>query len=519
MAMAYLSRRGLLATLAGGLPVAAHDAHGQRAGRYGDVVTIAWPCDVPGWDPNRRFMPDAQSLYHMVFDPALDQEPRMAMQPHLVRAWELAPDAMSLTLDLRDDVVFHDGTALTAADIRFTFLERPRAEPGLDLGFAWRRLAAVETPSATRAVMRFASPFATAPLWLGFLGSFVVPETAMGRLGAARFAARPVGSGPYRVAEHEPGVRVVLERNERYWGPRPVMRRVVFEFVREPWARVAAVESGRAHLAVGMPVREVWRLAANPALIAELNAVSRIVLVQLRSDGPFAERDIRLAAHHALDKAALVQALYPNASRKLAVPAVPGTDAFVDGFEFPHDPLLAQQLLERHGFGPEQPVAVRLAVTSGQMPGDLDLARAIAAMWREVGIAARIEVIDPVRHFELNRAGRLPDATLFDFDNATGDPEICAGTLLDPDLPFSPWKEASLAVHVRRLREETEPEARLDGWQALTKLAVEHGAILPVMQGVQTLVRRRHLTYRPYGNGWVLPQTMDWAAGDGTVEE
>jgi peptide/nickel transport system substrate-binding protein len=319
-----------------------------------------------------------------------------------------------------------------------------------------------------------------------------------------------VGSGPYRLAEHEPGHRIVLERNPRYWGPRPALRRVTVEIVREPWARAAAVESGRVQLAVGMPVREVWRQAANQALIAELNPLSRIVLVLLRSDGAFASRDVRLAAHHAIDKAALVQALFPGATVPLAAPAVAGSAAEVPDFVFPYDTLQARQLLERSGHGPGNPVRVRLATTSGVFPGDHAMARAIAAMWRAVGIAARIEVIDPARHFELNRAGRLPDATLYCFDNASGDPEMCVGTLLNPALPFSPWKDPALGAHAARLADEAEPEARAQGWDGLTRLAVDQGAILPVIQGVQTLVRRRGLAYRAYGNGWVLPQTLDW---------
>jgi peptide/nickel transport system substrate-binding protein len=332
----------------------------------------------------------------------------------------------------------------------------------------------------------------------------------MQRMGSAAFARRPVGSGPYRMVEHEPGARMVLERNARWWGPRPVMRRVTVEIIRDPSLRAAAVESGRAQLAVGMPVREVWRMSANPALVAELTAISRIVMVQLRNDGPFAARDLRLAAHHGLDKAALCQALYPGAAQPLSVPAVPGTAAFVDGFVVPYDAVLAGQLAERAGYGPGRPARVRLATTRGQFPGDYDLARAIAQMWRRVGIEAAIEVIDPARHFELNRAGKLPDATLYAFDNASGDPELCAGVLLNPALPFSPWKDAALGAHAARLAEEPDPVARLRGWQGLTRMAVEHGALLPVMQAVQTLVRRRELGYRPYGNGAVLAQTMDW---------
>lgn len=151
-----------------------------------------------------------------------------------------------------------------------------------------------------------------------------------------------------------------------------------------------------------------------------------------------------------------------------------------------------------------------MATTKGQFPADYDIARAIVAMWRQVGIAAELEVIDYARYFELNRANRLPEATLYAFDNATGDPEAYGGYLLNPNLPFSPWKDVALGRKATGLFDMADAAERLAGWQALNREAVEIGACIPLLQSVQTLVRRKALAYRPYGNGWVLPQTMEW---------
>jgi peptide/nickel transport system substrate-binding protein len=52
---------------------------------------------------------------------------------------------------------------------------------------------------------------------------------------------------------------------------------------------------------------------------------------------------------------------------------------------------------------------------------------------------------------------------------------------------------------------------RVEGYKELNKLAVESGATMPLLQSVQTLVRKNNLHYTKYGNGWVLPQTMAWS--------
>lgn len=495
--MIDIARRGLV-----GL-VAASGLAGRAEARMRDGATMAWPCDVPSWDPNRRFVPDAQPIYKMLFDQPLEQDSRFERVPHLVTRWRLAEDARSLELELRDDVRFHDGARMTSQDLRWTFHERIAAGDAVDTAWAWRKVAAIETPSATRAVMRFDTPFPTAPAWLAFLGSFVVPQDYMRRVGADGFEARPVGTGPYRLAEHQVGTRIVFERNEAYWGPRPSLRRVVIAVIGDPAARVVAVRSGEADLTIGVPVREAARLGQVPGLEAEVNPISRVVLLQVRGDGVFADRDIRLACHHAIDKAALSRAFCGNAAAVLSLPSAP------DGFAFPHDPNLALQLLERSGHGPGRPVRIRMATTSGLFAGDHDIARAIVAMWGQVGIAAALEVIDHARYFELNRGNLLPEATLYAFDNAAADPETCIGCLLDPRLPFSPWKDMALGRRAIALFDEAGQAERLEGWAALARAAVEEGACMPLFQGVQTLVRRASLSYRKYGNGWVLPQTME----------
>src|ERR1700760_1143329 len=238
------SRRGFLAltaaTLATPAIVRAADA---------DVVTVAWPSDVPGWDPNQRFTPDAQSLFKAVFDQPLEQDTSLKLIPHLITQWELSPDGMTMPVELRDDVQFHNGDKMTAEDFKFTFFDRIRSTPGLDIANSWRKVQDIEIQSPTKAVMYFSSPAPTAPVWLAFLGSYVVPKGYVEQVGAPAFAQKPVGTGPYRLVEWEVNGRIVLERNDKYWGPKPAIRRATVQIIKDPSARVAAVQSGQVDIA------------------------------------------------------------------------------------------------------------------------------------------------------------------------------------------------------------------------------------------------------------------------------
>ncbi|HTH96939.1 MAG TPA: ABC transporter substrate-binding protein [Stellaceae bacterium] len=503
--MVDLSRRNLLhaAAAASLLPGAAHAVEP-------DSATIGWPSDVTSWDPNLRFTPDAQAIFKAVFDQPLDQDPKLKLVPNLITKWEMAADARSLALEFRDDVTFHDGSKFTAADFRWTFIERTKAGQKLDVAQSMRKLTDIEVLSPTKAVMRFDSPAPTVPVWLAFLGSFVVPKAYMEKVGPEEFAKKPIGTGPYKLVEHQMNARIVLERNDAYWGPKPALKRITIEIIKDPSARVAAVQSGQVDITTAVPVREIARLGAMANLSAELNPVTKVILLQVRNDEGFADQNVRLACHHAIDKVALSKAFYGGAAVPVSVLGVPGSPGYLEDYTLPFNPDLSKQLLVKSGWSVDKPVKIRMATTNGQFPSDYDIARAIVAMWKKVGIEAELEVIEYAKYFELNRGGKLPEATLYTFDNATGDPEIYTGYLLNPKLPFSPWKDMTFGQKVIDQFNVADEKARVAGWRALNREAAEMGACMPLLQSIQTVVRKKALKVTTYGNGWVLPQAMSW---------
>src|SRR6202047_647684 len=203
-----------------------------------DTATIGWPSDVPSWDPNQRFAPDAQPIFKAVFDQPLDQDPQLKLVPHLIKNWNLAQDGLTMEVELRDDVLFHNGDNLTAEDFRYTFFERTKGAVKLDTANSWQKVQDIVIESPTRATMKFSAPHPTAAQWMAFLGSYVVPKAYLERVGVGAFRQTPMGTGPYRLAEYELNSRIVLERYDNYWGPKPKIAHVTIEIIKDPSARV-----------------------------------------------------------------------------------------------------------------------------------------------------------------------------------------------------------------------------------------------------------------------------------------
>jgi peptide/nickel transport system substrate-binding protein len=472
-------------------------------------ITIAYPVDVPSWDPVAHTYPLAMPIFKSVFDSPLTYTADLKLVPNVMTAWKLGPDGKTIAVTFRDGVMFSNGDPLTAADFRFSFLERQKADPKLPTAGIWRKVTDIEVTSPTSAVVHLSAPMPTAPQWWGFLGSFIMPKKYFESVGHAGFLDKPVGSGPYRMAEYQQGARIVLEANPKYWGPAPKIARVTIEVVKDPTARVAAVEAGRADITKQIPVREAVRLDGTPGTKGRVDPITDIIIMQIANTGAFTDANVRLAAHHAIDKAAMSKAFFNGVPKPISVLAAPGTPGFVEGFTFPYSVDMAKSLLAKSGYGPDKPAKIKFNTTNGAFASDFDMARAIAAMWQKVGIAADLNVIELAQYYELNHSGKMPEATLYaGWGNDTGDPEIYTGYILNPKLQFSAWKSEDIGPIIDKLFSETDYDKRIQGYRDLNKFVVEKGYAMPLLQGITTVAYRQDVVYTPYGSGWLLPATL-----------
>ncbi len=477
---------------------------GRVLAQTADTLSIAYPGDVPVWDPNLRTHVVGHSLFKCVFDQPLTYTPDLKLSPAIVTAWQASPDGKTLELTLRDDVSFHNGDRLTAEDFRYTFFERPHAEK-LDTTGIWRRVSDIEVASPTRAIMRFSDAMPSAIPWLSFLASFVVPKKYMTSVGRDGFIARPVGSGPYRLASYQQNARIGLEAFDGYWDGAPAYKQVTFEILNDVSSRTAAIESRRVGLSSDISVREANRLGQDPQLKASVEPFTDIYVLQVGNTGGFTDSRVRLAAHHAIDKVAISRALFGGVAKPIAVPAAHGTPGYPEDFDFPFDAARAAALVKEAGFSAEKPVDVTFFTTNGTFPGDYDLSRVIVQMWGRIGIRARLETIEFVQYQERLRAGTLPEATMYRWGNMTGDPELYSGYLLNPKFPFAAWKSPDVSARLDPLFVETDPEKRFAGYREFNKWAVLQGYAIPLLQGVTTSVYRRTVGFVPYANGWIRP--------------
>ena len=504
-----LHRRSLVALAGAAALVLPRSARAAR-----DSLTIAYPVDVPSWDPTSNTVTGGQSIYKTVFDQPLHFSPNLTLVPGLVKEWRFdGTDATRFEVTLRDGLLFQDGSPLTTEDLKFSFLDRPAKDPTILIRRMLPPIKAIETPSATKAVIVFSKPSPAAPIYLGFLAAYILPKAYIERVGEDGFKQKPIGAGPYRIVSYERGSRIVLEAFDKYWAGEPKIKRVTFQIVTDPSARVAAVEAGRADVASQIPLREVSRLAALPNVAAKAYPYSEVYMIQMPNYVPaLMDENVRLAMALSIDKAAISKAFYGGVAVPISVLAAPGSVADVPGFKMEFDRARAIELMTKAGFGPNKPLSIPMISTNGAFPNDFEVARAIAAMWKQIGIQADIQEVPLTKYVDMNHSSTLPGPAVYSWSNPTGDPENTTGRILDGALPFSAWKGDEATDRVHALLSEVDDAKRMQGYRDLNRDAAQHAWSIALLQSVFSMAYAKDLDVVSYEGGYILPADYSWKA-------
>jgi peptide/nickel transport system substrate-binding protein len=381
-------------------PAPALAAEGEM--RWGLHVTLAtkWldPAETEAF--STPFM-----IMYAVHDAMVKPMPGGMTSPSLAESWSEAKDHLSYTFTLRRNAKFHDGSAVTADDVKFSF-ERYKGASAALLKEKVREVQ-VLAPTQVRFVLR--DPWPDFMLFYGTTASgagWVVPRHYVEKVGEDGFRKAPVGAGPYRVVSFTPGVEIVLEAFDGYWRHAPSVKRLVMRSLPEETTRAAALKRNEvdiAYLLSGPVAEEIKR---TPGLALKAPLLSGAFWLELPDQwdpkSPWHDRRVRLAANHAVDRAGIDQAETLGLSR-LTGSIVPRIFQFAVPVEPPaYDPARAKKLLAEAGY------------PNGFDAGDLypfppynSMGEAIQANLQAVGIRSRVRAMERAAYFAAWRDKKL----------------------------------------------------------------------------------------------------------------
>lgn len=413
-----VSRRAVLSGILSA-PMIARSA----AAASSDDLTVTWGEDDVSprtYDPRVTSSRHEYQVIAQVFDTLIASDGSNKLWPGLATAWDVATDGKSVTLKLRDDVGFHDGTPFSADAVKFTFdtIADPKtASEGAVTQLGPYAGCDVIDPHTIR--VNYSQPFGAA------LASYAegtlapVSPAAVMRLGNQGFARAPVGAGPFRFVSWEEGRQVILERFDKYnWAPSynvnkgpSNVKRIVHRLIGDASTRVAALEAGEIDISDATPVLDVKRLGETKGYATMIGNASGIPFgLELNgSKGIFTDIRVRRALAMAVDRKALSDNLFFGLIDPAYEPLSKGTPGYWAGGEdmYRPDPKAAAALLEEAGW---KPGPDGLRIKDGQRlsgfygappPLEPDTAVEIQAVARRVGFDLKVETITFARNQQL----------------------------------------------------------------------------------------------------------------------
>ena len=391
-------------------------------------IRVGFTQDALTLDPGNPGVRDTETIIRNMYDGLLTRDSAMRVVPEIAQSWT-QPSPTVYEFKLRDGVTFHDGTPLTAADVKFS-MERVlsgkiggQTNPRKDLLGTLDHVEVVD-PLTVRFVMK--APWPLLPAMLPF--QEIVSEAFVKKVGDDGMVSAENGAGPFRLVEWRRGDSIIMERAPGYYGGSPDILpvgparvdRVIFKVMPDNAARVSALLAGDVDIINALPVSAMKRVEdSGTARVATVNGTRTAFLAINNAKSPYADKRVRQALNHAVDRKLIIQRLLGGNATPLN--GVLSPDAFgfdADLPEYGYDPAKAKALLQEAGAAP-------LKLTIDCDGASKDIAEAIAAMMQRAGIEAKVQlwetaVIVPIWRDAAKRADH--DLFLTSWGNASLDP-------------------------------------------------------------------------------------------------
>ena len=379
---------------------------------YGDTFIESLTGNISGLIPNVLSDSASFEIGSMLYSGLITRDKDLNIIGELAESWTFSQDCLDLTFNLRRNVRWHDGRPFTAADVVFTYetMIHPKTPTAYREDF--KAVAEVAAPDPYTLRVRYKQPYAKA---LQSWGLWMLPRHLLesyvreGRLREApQNRSNPVGTGAYRFGEWKPGEKVVLVANPDYFEGRPHLGRVVYRIIPSQ-ATIFLELKAKGVDAAGLTALQFKRQTEYPAFRKayhkyEYPANAYTYLGFNLKDPRFADRRVRQAIAHAINKRELIDGVLLGLGREATGPYKPGTWAHnPDVPTYPYDMAKARALLADAGWTEtnadgvlvrnDQPFTFELLTNQGNDERK-KVAEIVQASLKELGIQVDIRVIE-----------------------------------------------------------------------------------------------------------------------------
>jgi peptide/nickel transport system substrate-binding protein len=357
------------------------------AARDAGTLVVVQEAEPVGLDLMQSSIQTTMSVCYNIHDTLFHPQEDATVLPALAEKWEKVDD-LTWKITLRKDAVFHNGEPVNAAAVKFSYDRINKEElksPNKGKLSAFTELTVIDDHTFT---VKTEQPYAPGLYMLGYYLP-IVPPKYIQEVGDEKYNTDPVGSGPYRLKKWARGDEIVLEAFDKYYGPKPAYKTVIFKANPEEASRIAALETGEADVISGVPVHQRKKIVeSGKAYLTPQMGVMPYLGINTY-EAPFDDVRVRQALNHAIDKTLISKALFDGKAIICAGPISPRTFGHSPNLKpYTYDPAKAKALLKEAGHAGG--IDVRLAYPT-YMSQIQEQAEAIAANMTKAGFKVTLE--------------------------------------------------------------------------------------------------------------------------------
>ena len=353
-------------------------------------------CGLIGITPDGKFIPDA------------------------AESWQISPDGLLYTFKLKKNVLFHDGTKVDAAAVKFTIDRLMDPATRSSMRSFLESVHSVEVLDPHSVQIRLKQPYA---FMLHMLAAYRMglvlssPTATQKYTPDERRAGKPeavVGCGPFRLVEWVKGTHLVMDRFDKYFEPGlPYLDRVVIRTIKDPVTQMAAFKAGEIDFIADFSADHVdtlrgQNLRAQIMTGKETTPMVAMMKVTVPADGKPMSKDrgphaifndlrVRKAVGcYGIDRKEIVKIAYKGQATPWVGIIPPGTLDTVDvNHMCPYDPARAKALLAEAGYGPQKPLSFDLMTNNEKSVFNV-IATVIKEQMLRIGVTANLRLVDKI---------------------------------------------------------------------------------------------------------------------------
>ena len=452
----------------GALTIALGACSGDKAGESSSQITIGIPQDIEdSLDPHKAVAAGTKEVLFNLYEGLVKPDSSGELQPAIASDYSISEDATTYTFTLREGVKFHDGSMVTAEDVKYSIDRCADTTNGEPLVEAYSNIKSVNIvdEKTVEVVLNTADSDFLANMTTAIIpASNENPDTD------------PIGTGPYRYVSRSPQENFVVEKFDEYWGTPANIENVTFRVCANADSIVMNLQGGSIDMFARLTTTQASQLGDQfDVLEGTMNLVQALYLNNAVE--PFNDERVRQALCYAVDPQGIMDLISDGKGTEIGSSMFPAFEKYYmpelnDVYNQDFDK--AKELLAEAGY----PNGFSFTITvPSNYQQHIDTAQVLVEQLKNIGVTAEIELVEWETWVSEAYTNRNFEATVVGVDASS----LTASALLSrfvSDAPnnFINFSNADYDAAYARAEAAVDDEEKTEGFKECERLLAEHAA-------------------------------------------